>query len=219
MTIAGDDGERGAQKIGSRDRVGLLRFAALNQFNDLVHVLVRRAKPGDRRSVLLDQAKQRNVGKIRGNADFDERFGLVLFRGIELREARPEKMGLQKVTLGADRALFDLIFNEPNFRAVVLGSVANQEELEERLVGLEIDGMMKLGNQWAKFFEEGDTDLFEVLFDITRTNVARICGGDMGDIPVEANGPGLRRNLPLGGAKEDGNMARVDGSNAWRHRL
>ena len=51
--------------------------------------------------------------------------------------------------------------------------------------------MMELGNEGAEFFEEGHTDLLEVLFGAAFGNIVGINSPEVGDVPVESNGPGL----------------------------
>ncbi len=82
MRIAREDRESGAKKITRGGRIGLLRFAALNQVHHLVDVRIRGAQARDCRPILLDKAEQRDILKISGDADFNNGFGLMLFRRI-----------------------------------------------------------------------------------------------------------------------------------------
>ncbi len=70
--------------------------------------------------------------------------------------------------------------------------------------------MVELGNQRAKFFEEGNADLFEVALAAAGYGVVGIDSIDALDIAIESNGLGLRGNLPLGGSQENGEMVAID---------
>ena len=99
----------------------------------------------NRRSILLNEAEQRHVGKIGGNAHFDERLGLVLLWRVELREARAQNVSLPEI-LGTKGFLLGAIIDDPDFRALVL-RVADQDQREERLVGLQVDLTVQLRNE------------------------------------------------------------------------
>jgi hypothetical protein len=74
--------------------------------------------------------------------------------------------------------------------------------------------MMELGNKGAQFFEEGNADLLEVLLGAARGSEARINGAKVGNVAVEPDGPGLRRDLPFGSAEENGDVPAINGGNA-----
>jgi len=138
----------------------------------------------------------------------------MLFGRIKLREAWPQNMGLQIVSAGSDGTLFHLILHEPDFRPIISRRVAEDDDLEQRFVGFELDVMMELGNQRAQFFEESNADLFEVLFGGAFRNIVRINSAKVGDVAVEPNGPGLRGDLPFGSAKEDADVTAINSGDA-----
>jgi uncharacterized protein YjbI with pentapeptide repeats len=79
--------------------------------------------------------------------------------------------------------------------------------------------MVELRNERPQFFKESNTDLLEVLLGASRGCVARVDGAQVRDVAVEPNGFGLGSNLPFGGAKEDADVAAVNGGDAWRNGL
>ena len=165
----------------------------------------------------MDQAEERDLLQIGRDANFNNRFGLMLFRRIELRETRAQNMGLQIISTGGDGILFNLIVNKPDLRAIVSRGVANEDDLEKRFVGFELNRVMELGNERAQFFQEGDADLLEVLLGSAFGNEVGIDSAKVGDFPVESNGPGLRGNLPFGCAKENADVPAVNGGHAGRN--
>jgi hypothetical protein len=215
VCVASKDWQGGAKKISGREWIGLLRFAFLNQFRHFVHAGIGRAQTSDRRRVLLDQAEERNVRQIGRDANFDNRFRLMLFGWIKLSKARPQNVGLQEITASSRGRLLHLILDQPDFRPVISGRVADEDKLEERFVGFEFDRVMELGNEGAQFFEEGDADLLEILFG--RGNSVGIDSAEVRNVAVEPDWPGLRGDLPFGGAEENGDMATVNGGNARRN--
>ena len=112
--------------------------------------------------------------------------------------------------------LFDEKFYKPDFRAVELRTVTEQDKFEKGFVGLQVDFVVKLRDKGAQFFEEAEADLFEVAFGFTGRLVARIFGIDVRDIVIETNGTGLCRNLPFGGTEENGDVMRVNFGDARR---
>ena len=141
----------------------------------------------------------------------------MLFGWIKLGEARPQNMGLQKVSSGSCGILLHLILDKPDFRPVISGRVADEDDLEKRFVGFEFDWMMELGNERAEFFEEGDADLLEVLFGGAFRDSVGIDSAKVRNVAVESDWPGLRSDLPFGGAEENGDMAAVNGGDARRN--
>jgi len=168
---------------------------------------------------LLDQAEERNVRQIGRDANFDNRFRLMLFGWIKLSKARPQNVGLQEITASSRGRLLHLILDQPDFRPVISGRVPDEDKLEERFVGFEFDRVMELGNEGAQFFEEGDADLLEILFGGAFRNGVGIDSAEVRNFAVEPDWPGLRGDLPFGGAEENGDMATVNGRNARRNRF
>src|SRR6266481_4109227 len=77
--------------------------------------------------------------------------------------------------------------------------------------------MMELRSKGAQLFEEGNTDLLEVLLCGAGGSEPGVDSTEVGDVTVESNGPGLRSDLPFRSAKENADVAAVNGSDAWRH--
>ncbi len=57
VRVAGEDRQRGTEKITRGNRIGFLRLAFLNQINHLADVRVRGAQATDCRHILLDKAE------------------------------------------------------------------------------------------------------------------------------------------------------------------
>ena len=214
VRVAGKDWQRSAEKISGGGRVGFLRFTFLNLFRYFVHAWIGRAQTSDGWCVLLDQTEKRDVPQIGRDAHFDNRFGLMLLRWIKLGEAWPQNMRLQEVSPGSRGSLLDLIVDQPDLRPVISGGVADENNLEKRLVGLELDRVMELRNERTQFFEESNADLLEILLGGAFGNEVGIDSAKMGDLTVESNGPGLRSDLPFGGAEQNADVAAVNHGDA-----
>ncbi len=79
VCIAGEDRERGAEKITRGGGIGFLRFALLNLFHYFANVRIGRTYSCNGGWVLLKETKERDVRQIRGDADFNDVFRLMLF--------------------------------------------------------------------------------------------------------------------------------------------
>lgn len=188
-------------------------FHLLDNFIDF---RIGRAQASDQRIALLNQTEQGNSWQIGGEANVQGDFWLVLFRRIDLRKTRAKNVCLPEICLRGHGGLFDIEIDEPDFRAIILGRVADQNDFEERFVWLEIDFVMKLGDERAEAFEKGDAYLLEVLVDVG-TRVVGIGSGQAWDVAIQANGFGLRGHLPFGGAEENADVAIVDGGDTRRN--
>ena len=217
MCVAGEDWESGTEEITSSNGIGFLRLAFLDLFNHFVDVRVGRTKARERRCVLLDEAEERDVWETGRDADFNDGFRLMLFWRIELGEAWPQNVGLPVVSAGGRGTLLDLIFNQPDLRPIIFRRVAEEDDLEQGFVGFEINRMMELRSEGAQFFQKGDADLLEVLLDAARGCEAGVDGAKVWNVAVEPDGSWLRGDLPFGSAKENTNVAVVNGGDAWRH--
>lgn len=165
----------------------------------------------------MDEAGEGHIRQVGGNTDFDKRFSLVLFRWIELSEARAQDMCLPEIAFGTEGFLLGAVIDEPDFGAVIAG-IANQDKREEGLVGLQVDLAVQLGNERAKLFQKADADLLEVIFAGTgRLIHASVGGAYVLEIVIEAYGPRLRGYLPLRGAEEDAHVRGINLSSARRH--
>jgi len=139
----------------------------------------------------LDKAEQWDVLKIRGNPDFNDGFGLMLFRRIKLCKARPEHVGLPILSACGGGILFNLIFDEPDFRPVIFWGVTDKDDLEKGLIGFEINRVMELRSEGAQFFQKSDADLLQVLFNPAGIRESRVDGAKVRDVAVKPNRPGL----------------------------
>ncbi len=228
FVAAGDERESGAQKIGGvggGDFLGLALFDAVEVFGE---TLVAGAQPGDGGVASLDEGEERRVvvlfrGCGRGGlgwiAELDEgvRAVLAAFGRVELGEARAENARLPILAAGGNLLLFNAVFDLPDFGAVIVRE-ADDDELEERLVGRKIELVMELGDEGAEFFEESDADSFEVGSGCVGELVVVLVGGagNSLEIAVEADGRGGGGDLPLGGAEDDADVAGVKLQKAGR---
>ena len=131
-----------------------------------------------------------------------------------MSEARPQDMGLQEVAPGSRESLLHLILNQPDLRPIISGRVTEEDDLEERFVGLQFDWVMELRNKGAEFLQKGDADLLEILFGGAFGNSVGIDSAQVRDVAVESDGPGLRGDLPFGRSEENADMAAVNGGDA-----
>ena len=175
FVAARDQRQGGAQEISGVDSGNFLRLAAVDGVHDLSELGIAGTQPGESWIAGLDQSDQRRFGVLRhyfagerggifgGIARFDKRVRgfLAAFRRIKLREARAQDAGLPIFAARGHLFLLDAIFHLPNFGAVI-GGEAEDHQLEERVVRAEIEFVMKLRDERAEFFEEGDADGFEV---------------------------------------------------------
>lgn len=208
-----------AQEIAGGFWVRFLGFATVNLLDHLGDALIGQTQAGDAGIVLLEQAEQGHILQTRGKTKLHQRFWLVFLGRIKLRETRTQKMRLPEVALRGDFFLFDVIVHKPDFGTVVFGSVSDQNDFEQWLVELQVDAMVKLRDQRAKPLEKGDADLFEVLLGAAGLGVKRIGSGHGGEFTVEADGSGLRGDLPLGRAKQNADVAAVHCSDTRRNGL
>lgn len=161
-------------------------------------------------------------GIFGGIARFDEgvRSFFAAFRRVELIEARAQNARLPIFAAGGDLFLLDAILHLPDFGAVIWAEAKN-DQFEKRFVGAEVELVMKLGDEGAKFFEESDADSFQIGSFLARIlRIVLIVGLRDGlVVAVEADGSGCGRNLPLRGAEQDADMLRVELQEAGRNRI
>lgn len=213
----GKEGQSGAEEIRGVLHGDFVGLAALDKFRDLIHALVS-AHLSDAGIILLEQTGERHSLEIRGKTCFDDGFGFVLSRGIDLGEARTEEVGLPEIR--ADGLLLRTIIDHPSLGPVVAGPITDQDNFEERLVRLEVVFVVELRSERTKLLEEADTD--ELKVGVTSAFGAIGLLGVHGrtkisNISVEANGHGLRGDLPLGSAEKDANVRGANGSDAGRY--
>src|SRR6266851_4300231 len=73
----------------------------------------------------------------------------MFFRRVELSKARAKDARLPVIAARGDLLLLDAIFSNPHFRAVVVGSVADDDNLENGFIGREIELVVQLSDEWA----------------------------------------------------------------------
>ncbi len=134
---------------------------------------------------------------------------LAAFRRIELRESRALDARLPVFAASGDLLLFNAVFKFPNFGAVIFRE-AQDDHFKDGVIGLDINLVMKLGDEGAEGFKEGDTDGFEVGRGLVRKALIMLVGaGHTLKIAIEAYGLGIGRDLPLGSAEDDAHVSGV----------
>ncbi len=198
--------------------MGLALFDAVEVFGD---ARVAGAEAGDGGIASLDEGEERWIvilfrgcgSGLGGVTEFDEgvRAVLAAFGRVELGEARAENARLPILAAGGDLLLFNAIFDLPDFGAVIVRKAEN-DELEERLVGRKIEFVMELGDEGAEFFEEGDAESFEVGSGCVGKRVIVLVGsaGNGLEVAVETDWRGGGGDLPLGGSEDDADVAGVE---------
>ena len=191
------NGEDKAQKIRGVFGVSLGGLAALEEFRNLGEFGVGVADLCDAGVAGLDETQEWSFLSVYGKEGFDDGLGLVLFRRINLCEARAEDVSLPEFIVASKQILFDSIVNKPDFGPVIM-RVTDEDDFEERLVGLEFDLVVKLRDERAELLEVGDADCLEVRFaGIGRAIDVLGRQTNVRDVAVEADGARLRGNLPL----------------------
>ena len=104
----------------------------------------------------------------------------------------------------------------PDFGAIAFWGVADEDDLEQWIVGLEIDCMMELGHERAEFLEEDDANLLEVDVGFAGHLVVFVGGRKVLNIAIEADWFWSGRRLPFGSAEEYGNVTTIDVGKARR---
>src|SRR6267142_1496541 len=141
----------------------------------------------------------------------------MFFRRVELSEARPLHTRLPIVTTGGDLLLLHTILHDPHFRTVVVGSITNDHDLEDGIIGGEIEFVVELSHQGAKLFEEGDADGLQVRLAFAGSGlVTGIGAGDTLKIAVQPNGLGVGGNAPFRSSEKDADVRSVEVHHARR---
>lgn len=224
---AGDERQSGAQKIGGVGGWNSLGLALLDAVEVFGETRIAGAQAGDGGVAALDQGEERRIvvlfrrrgGGFGGIAELDEGVWAVLaaFGRVKLSKARAENAGLPIFAAGGDLFLFNAIFDLPDFGAVVVRE-ADDDDLEERLVGRKIEFVMELGDEGTEFFEESHSESFEVGRGCIGELVIVLVGsaGDGLEVAVEADRLGCGGDLPRGGAEDNADMAGVELQEAGR---
>jgi len=145
--IAGEQGESGAKEIASVLHGDFGGLAAFEMFSDFIEARVAGAKLGDARVIGLNQSEQRRFLEIGWETSFQKGFGLMLFGGVKLGETRPKDVRLPEIRGGGDVDLLGAVIDKPDFGAVGLGGIADQDDFKDGLVWLEVDFVVKLSDE------------------------------------------------------------------------
>jgi len=122
---------------------------------------------------------------------------LATFGRVKLGEARAQDARLPIFAARGHLFLLDAIFHLPNFGAVI-GTEAKNDQLEKGVVGAKIELVMKLRDEGAKFFQEGDADGFQIGSFLTGIwRVVLVVRLDALIITIEADGIGSGGDLPF----------------------
>src|SRR5713101_4788492 len=152
----------------------------------------------DVRIIALDQLGQSRTFSIWWIATLDGGARRMLFRRIQLGKARPLNTRLPIVTARGDLLLLHSKLQYPYLRAVVIGCVTNHHNLKDRFIGREIEFVVELRDQRAKFFEESDVDGLQIRLALAgRGLVTGVGPADTLKIAVHSNGLRVGGNAPF----------------------
>src|SRR5207253_10472084 len=144
---------------------------------------------GDVRVVSLNLLGQCRAFRVLRIAALHNGARSVFFWRVQLCKPRPLRTRLPIVAPGGDLLLLDTILHDPHFRAVIVGSVANDHDLKDWIIPREIEFVMELTDQRAKLLEEGDADGLQVRLALAGSGLVTGVGpSDMLKITVQANG-------------------------------
>src|SRR5258708_37778264 len=116
----------------------------------------------------------------------------MFLRRVQVCEARPPDTRLQIVTTGGDLLLLHTILHDRHFRAVVFGSVTNDHDLEDGIIGRDFEFVVELSDQGTKLLEESDPHGFQVRLALARSGlVTRIAPGYTLKITIQPSGLGI----------------------------
>lgn len=160
--------ERAFEERAGGLRIGFVAGAIEDLLSGSGDLGIRGADRFEARIVLAQQVVHRVArGASARIGEFNHHLGLVLIGRIDLIEGRAKRHGVPEIV--AQLGLLYAIGNAPNLGAVAACEIC-EDELNERLIGLEIDFVMNAGSDGADFFEERDSQIFDVagfvLFEI-----------------------------------------------------
>ena len=180
---------------------------------------------GDVRVVALDLFRQCGTFRVLRVTALHDRARSMFFRGVQLCKARPLDTRLPVVATRGHLLLLDTILHDPHLRAVLVGSVTNDHDLKDWIIGREFQFVMELSDQWAKLLEESDAHGLQVRLTLAGSGlVTRVAPGDPLKIPVQPNGLWISRNAPFRSSEEHADVRGVQVHHArWNgislHRL
>src|ERR1700686_4017015 len=125
----------------------------------------------DVRIVALNEFGQCGTFPVRWEAALHNRARGMFFRWVNLGEARSLNTSLPTVATRGELLLLHTILHDPHLRAVVIGSIADDHDLEDRFIGREIEFVVKLRDERAKFFQESDAQGLQVRLALARSGL------------------------------------------------
>lgn len=196
------------------------RLVGLTAFNVLVHLQklgVPMREAIDVRIVPLDQLLQRRPLDGVRIANLDKRLWSMLLGRIELGEPRAKQSRLPEVTMHSDLFLLNAVFDGPDFGAIVIGGKANQNNFEDGVIGIEIDFVLKFGDQRAQPFQERHSDGIQIGRDFVRIDgVVWVPSTDGWKVMVEPHRSRIGSMPPFGSTQEYAYMSGIDAHHARR---
>jgi len=109
---------------------------------------------GDVRVVALDTVRQCGTFRVLRVTALHDRARSMFFRGVQLCEPRPLDTRLPVVATRGHLLLLDTILHDPHLRAVLVGSVTNDHDLKDWIIGGKFEFVMELSDQWSKLLEK-----------------------------------------------------------------
>src|ERR1700687_12124 len=173
----------------------------------------------DVRIVALDQLGQCGTFRIRRITALHDGARSMFFRRVELGEARPLHTRLPMVGAGGALLLLHTIVHDPHLGAVIIGSVTNDHDLEDGIIGRDFEFVVELSDQGAKLLEESDAHGFQGRLALAGSGlVTGVAPGYTLKITVQPSGLGIGGNAPFRSSEKNaeggsggGAYARGDG--------
>src|SRR5882672_6574218 len=135
----------------------------------------------------------------------------MFFRRVELCEARPLHTCLPIVATSGDLLLLHTIVHDPHLRAVIIGSVADDHDLEDGIIGRDFEFVVELSDQGTKLLEESDAHGFQVRLALAGSGlVTRVAPGDPLKITVQPSRLGIGGNAPFRSSEKHADVRSVE---------
>src|SRR5437660_12257234 len=113
---------------------------------------------GDVRVVALDLFRQCGTFRVLRVTALHDRARSMFFRGVQLCKARPLDTRLPVVATRGHLLLLDTILHDPHLLAVLVGSVTNEHEPKDWLIGTDSPFAIELSHQSATLLDDSDAD-------------------------------------------------------------
>jgi hypothetical protein len=215
----GDQGQKCTHEIRGIDGGGFLRLASINVFQHFGKARLAGTEMGDVRVVALDQLGQCRTFRIRRVVAFHNGARRVLFWWVKLGKARSLNTRLPIVTSRGDLLLFQTILDDPDLRAVVIRSEANNHDLKNWIIRRKIEFVVQLSDQGTELFEESDANGFQVRLTLAGRLVTGVSSRDVLKIAVHSNGLGISGNTPFRSTEKYADVSCVKVQDAWRNGI